>query len=140
LNQIIRFYLYSLLSLSFSCSENSEEEKIDWKGDYDSFENSFETKQELESSGESPVLYLRGNSEPFSGTVEKNSTERLSVDEYNAGILEGKSIRKSVDGSWVEANYREGKLHGKMIFYDKNGDIRSVMNYENGAISPRTID
>jgi len=140
LNQIIRFYFYSLLSLSFSCSENSEEEKIDWKGDYDSFENSFETKQELESSGESPVLYLRGNSEPFSGTVEKNSTERLSVDEYNAGILEGKSIRKSVDGSWVEANYREGKLHGKMIFYDKNGDIRSVMNYENGAISPRTID
>ena len=140
MNQIIRFYFYSLLSLSFSCSENSEEEKIDWKGDYDSFENSFETKQELESSGESPVLYLRGNSEPFSGTVEKNSTERLSVDEYNAGILEGKSIRKSVDGSWVEANYREGKLHGKMIFYDKNGDIRSVMNYENGAISPRTID
>lgn len=140
MNQIIRVYIYCLLSLSFSCSENPQEEKIDWKGDHDSFENSFETKQELESSGESPVLYLRGNSEPFSGTVEKNSTDRLSVDEYNAGVLEGKSIRKSVDGSWVEANYREGKLHGKMTFYDKNGDIRSVMNYENGAISPQAID
>ena len=140
MNKIIWFYIYGILSLSFSCSENTQEGKIDWKGGYDSFENSFETKQELESSGESPVLYLRGNSEPFSGTVEKNSTDRLSVDEYNAGVLEGKSIRKSVDGSWVEANYREGKLHGKMTFYDKNGDIRSVMNYENGAISPQTID
>lgn len=140
MNQIIRIYIYSLLSLSFSCSENPQEEKIDWKGDHDSFENSFETKQELESSGGSPVLYLRGNSEPFSGTVEKNSTDRLSVDEYTAGLLEGKSIRKSLDGSWVEANYREGKLHGKMTFYDKNGDIRSVMNYENGSISPQSID
>ena len=140
MNQIIRIYIYSLLSLSFSCSENPQEEKIDWKGDHDSFENSFETKQELESSGESPVLYLRGNSEPFSGTVEKNSTDRLSVDEYTEGLLEGKSIRKSLDGSWVEANYREGKLHGKMTFYDKNGDIRSVMNYENGSISPQSID
>ena len=140
MNQIIRIYFLSLLSLSFSCSENPQEEEIDWKGDYDSFENSFETKQELESSGKSPLLYLRGNSQPFSGTVEKNSTDRLSVDEYNAGLLEGKSIRKSVDGSWVEANYREGKLHGKMTFYDKNGDIRSVMNYENGAISPQAID
>ena len=54
------------------------------------------------SSGESPVLYLRGNGQPFPGTVEKNSTDRLSVDEYNAGLLDGKSIRKSVDGSWVE--------------------------------------
>ena len=140
MNKIIRFYIYGILSLSLSCSENTQEEEIDWKGGYDSFENYFETKQELESSGESPVLYLRGNSQPFSGTVEKNSTDRLSVDEYNAGVLEGKSIRKSVDGSWVEANYREGKLHGKMTFYDKNGDIRSVMNYKNGAISPQAID
>ena len=48
---------------------------------------------------EKVLFYLRGNSQPFSGTVEKNSTDRLSVDEYNAGLLEGKSIRKSVDGS-----------------------------------------
>jgi antitoxin component YwqK of YwqJK toxin-antitoxin module len=140
LNKIIRFYIYGILILSFSCSENTQEEAIDWEGGYDSFENSFETKQELESSGESRVLYLRGNSQPFSGTVERNSTYRMSLDEYNAGLLEGKSIRQSADGSWVEANYREGKLHGKMTFYDKNGDVRSVMNYENGAISPGAVD
>jgi antitoxin component YwqK of YwqJK toxin-antitoxin module len=140
LNKLIRYYIYGILSLSLSCSENTQEEEIDWKGGYDSFENSFETKQELESSGESPVLYLRGNSQPFSGTVERNSTNIMSFDEYNAGLLEGKSIRKSADGSWVEANYRGGKLHGKMTFFDKNGNVRSVMNYENGAISPRAID
>tara|TARA_B100001287_G_scaffold225199_1_gene194680 strand:+ start:135 stop:557 length:423 start_codon:yes stop_codon:yes gene_type:complete len=140
LNKIIRFYIYGILGLSFSCSENTQEEEIDWKGGYDSFENSFETKQELESSGEIPVLYLRGNSQPFSGTVERNSTNIMSLDEYNAGLLEGKSIRKSADGSWVEANYRGGKLHGKMTFFDKNGNIRSVMNYENGLISPGAID
>jgi antitoxin component YwqK of YwqJK toxin-antitoxin module len=140
LNKIIRFYIYGILSLFFSCSENTQEEEIDWKGRYDSFENSFETKQELESAGEIPVLYLRGNSQPFSGTVERNSTNIMSLDEYNAGLLEGKSIRKSADGSWVEANYRGGKLHGKMTFFDKNGNIRSVMNYENGLISPGAID
>jgi antitoxin component YwqK of YwqJK toxin-antitoxin module len=129
-----------MLSLSFSCSENTQKEEIDWKGGYESFENSFETKQELESAGEIPVLYLRGNSQPFSGTVERNSTNITSLDEYNAGLLEGKSIRKSADGSWVEANYRGGKLHGKMTFFDKNGNIRSVMNYENGAILPGAID
>lgn len=140
MNKIIRFYIYGILGLSFSCSENTHEEEIDWKGGYDSFENSFETKQELESSGEIPVLYLRGNSQPFSGTVERNSTNIMSLDEYNAGLLEGKSIRKSADGSRVEANYRGGKLHGKMTFFDKNGNIRSVMNYENGLISPGAID
>ena len=140
MNKSIRFYIYGILSLLFSCSENTQEEEIDWKGGYDSFENSFETKQELESAGEIPVLYLRGNSEPFSGTVERNSTNITSLDEYNAGLLEGKSIRKSADGSWVEANYRGGKLHGKMTFFDKNGNIRSVMNYENGLISPGAID
>ena len=124
-----------------SCSvDTNEKEEIDWKGGYESFENSFETKQELESSDGSSVLYLKGTNKPFSGTVEINSTQRVSFDEYNIGLLEGKSIRKSVDGSWVEAYYRAGKLHGKMTFYDRDGQIRSIMNYDNGVISPEASD
>ena len=71
MNRIFRFYFYSLLGLSFSCSESPQEDKIDWQGDDDSFENYFETKHELESSGESPVLYLRGNGQPFQEQLKK---------------------------------------------------------------------
>ena len=113
---------------------------MDWKGEYESFENSFETKRELESIDGSPVLYFIGNNQPFSGSVERNSSHRVSVDEYNAGLLEGKSIRKSTDGSWVEAHYKGGKLHGKMIFYDRDGQIRSIMNYDKGEILTEAND
>ena len=126
---------------AFSCSEDTNEnEEIDWKGGYESFENSFITKQEFESSDGNPVLYLKGTNKAFSGTVEINSTRRISFDEYNVGLLEGKSIRKSSDGSWVEAQYRAGKLHGKMTLYDRDGQIRSIMNYDNGVISPEASD
>ena len=121
-----------------SCSESQlEEEDTEWKGDFVTFEDSFEQKQDLGSSDESPILYLKGNDNPFSGSVEKNSTTRLTIDKYEAGLLNGLSIRKSSDGSWVEANYKAGKLHGEMIFYGKNGNVRSVMNYENGKLIPR---
>ena len=113
---------------------------MDWKGGYESFENSFETKRELESIDGSPVLYFIGNNQPFSGSVERNSSQRVSVDQYNAGLLEGKSIRKSTDGSWVEAHYKGGKLHGKMIFYDRDGQIRSIMNYDKGEILTEISD
>ena len=120
-----------------SCSESQlEEEDTEWKGDFVTFENAFEKKQDLGSSDESPVLYLKGRDYPFSGSVEKNSTTRFTIDKYDAGLLNGLSIRKSSDGSWVEANYKAGKLHGEMIFYGKNGDVRSVMNYENGKLIP----
>lgn len=124
-----------------SCSESQlGEEDNSWKGDFSTFEDSFEQKQDLGSSDESPILYLKGEDKPFSGSVEKNSSTRLTIDKYADGLLNGISIRKSSDGSWVEANYKAGKLHGKMTFYDKNGNIRSVMNYENGSLIPTRAD
>ena len=83
------------------------------------------------------LFSTEGKDNPFSGSVEKNSTTRFTIDKYEAGLLNGLSIRKSSDGSWVEANYKAGKLHGEMIFYGKNGNVRSVMNYENGKLIPR---
>ena len=122
--------------LSCSDSQPAKEEEIEWKGDFAAFEESFEQKYDLDSFDESSVLYLKGEKSPFSGSVEKNSTSRLSVDKYEDGLLDGLSIRKSADGSWVEANYKAGKLHGKMTFYDKSGKVRSEMNYENGTLLP----
>ena len=125
----------------FSCSESQlGEEDNEWKGDFSTFKDSFEQKQDLGSSDESPILYLKGEDKPFSGSVEKNSSTRLTIDKYAGGLLNGISIRKSSDGSWVEANYKAGKLHGKMTFYDKNGNIRSVMNYKNGSLIPTRAD
>ena len=127
----------ALCFLWLSCSESQlDEEDNEWKGDFVTFEDSFEQKQDLGSSDESPVLYLKGKDNPFSGSVEMNSTTRMTIDKYEAGLLNGLSIRKSSDGSWVEANYKAGKLHGEMIFYGKNGNVRSVMNYENGKLIP----
>ena len=124
-----------------SCSENpSVDEEIEWKGDFHTFEHEFEQKQDMETTDDSSVLYLKGESSPFSGLVERNSTERLSVDNYEDGLLDGLSVRKSADGSWVEANYKSGKLHGRMTFYDGNGKVRSEMIYENVNLVPQSSD
>ena len=47
------------------------------------------------------------------------------------------ALKKSHDGSWVEANYLEGKLNGEMIFFSKDGTIRSVLFFENGVLKKR---
>lgn len=124
-----------------ACTENPENQKeIEWKGDFDTFENSFQKKEFKESNVSGAILYLKGETQPFSGSVERNSSHRLSRDKYQDGLLEGISIRKSVDGSWVEANYKAGKLHGRMTFYDSNGKIRTVMNFDHGVLKPEIAD
>ena len=104
-----KYLLVSAISfVCFSCSESQlGEEDHEWKGDFSTFEDSFEQKQDLGSSDESPILYLKGRDYPFSGSVEKNSTTRFTIDKYDAGLLNGLSIRKSSDGSW------EGKLQSR---------------------------
>ena len=53
---------------------------------------------------------------------------------YFNGLLNGKSIKKSADGSWVEASYVDGKLEGPMKLYDRSGEIRSILNYSKGKL------
>ncbi|MDA8990938.1 hypothetical protein N9H45_05375 [Opitutales bacterium] len=130
-----------LIVFSTSCSEDIEEpDEIEWKGGFDTFEDSFESKQILDSSDFDETLYRKGDDQPFTGSVERNSSSRLSLDGYEKGKLQGVSIRKSVDGSWVEANYKDGKLHGKMTFYGTSGNIRSVMQYEDGVLVPLKME
>ena len=132
-------YLVLILFLD-SCAENNHESKqeddVEWKGAFETFENTFEKKPSLDSTDHEEILYLKGDGQPFSGSIERNSTSRISLDEYDNGRLEGVSVRKSADGSWVEAKYKDGKLHGKMTFYGTNGEIRSVMYYQNGNLIP----
>jgi antitoxin component YwqK of YwqJK toxin-antitoxin module len=132
--------LVSLVLLWFlsSCAEDKDEkDNIEWKGGFESFEDSFESKQTLDSTNSDQTLFMKGEDRPFTGSVERNSSTRFSMDDYKKGKLDGVSIRKSLDGSWVEANYKNGKLHGEMTFYGTNGNIRSVMRYENGILVPQ---
>ena len=62
----------------------------------------FKKKEFKESNVSGAILYLKGETQPFSGSVERNSSHRLSRDKYQDGLLEGISIRKSVDGSWLK--------------------------------------
>mgnify|MGYP000607100491 CR=1 FL=1 len=94
------------------------------------FQNKFTTR---EDGNETLVLY-RETDLPFEGQVERNGTNSNTVQSFKNGKLNGLSIKKSKDGSWVEANYKDGKLHGEMIFYGRNGKKRSVLTYENGQL------
>ena len=121
----------------FSCGEEIND--LDnsgnsvWSGNETQFINDFT----FENSGdqkEIPRLLETSNGYPFSGVLEMNETSHVSEKEYQDGILDGKSIKRSLDGSWVEANYQKGKLHGSMTFFDAKGKIRSIMFYENGKL------
>ena len=51
-----------------ACTENPENQKeIEWKGDFDTFENSFQKKEFKESNVSGAILYLKGETQPFSG-------------------------------------------------------------------------
>jgi len=137
-----RYFLWSFSSLLFfSCGEEIND--LDnsgnslWSGNETQFINDF-TFGNSGDQKEIPRLLKTSNGYPFSGVLEMNETSHLSEKEYQDGILDGKSIKRSLDGSWVEANYRKGKLHGSMTFFDAKGKIRSIMYYENGKlVTPR---
>jgi antitoxin component YwqK of YwqJK toxin-antitoxin module len=72
---------------------------------------------------------------PFDGEIERNSSKHLTIQNFEDGKLNGKSIKKSKDGSWVEANYVNGKLDGELILFSSDGKKRSVLKYKNGILT-----
>jgi len=126
-------FVIAILSI-FSCGLDEEKKPAtmpsEWSGREDEFQNKFTTR---EDGNETLVLY-RETDLPFEGEVERNGTKSNTVQSFKNGKLNGLSIKKSKDGSWVEANYKDGKLHGEMIFYGRNGKKRSVLTYENGQL------
>ncbi len=120
--------------LLFACGvedpQNEHEAFDHWEGNQSGFEEGFVFRKD----GNQSVLRVKGAAVPFSGTVERNSTSGITTQQFSGGKLEGKSIKKSPDGSWVEAHYRNGKLHGKMTFHSPDGRVRSVLRYEDGRL------
>lgn len=114
-----------------SCGqEESEEVPSEWEGQEAEFIKDFTTQKE----GNDTLILHRNSTEPFEGKVERNGTTHSTVQNFERGRLNGKSVKKSMDGSWVEANYKDGKLDGELIFYSKNGKKRSVLKYSEGIL------
>jgi antitoxin component YwqK of YwqJK toxin-antitoxin module len=123
--------------LLFCCGEESveklEEIPKDWKGEEENFKKNFIIKSE----GNSSIVVSSETYLPLEGKVERNSSVSSTSQNFSGGKLNGVSIKKSKDGSWVKAHYRDGILHGKMIFYSKSGKVRTILNYESGVLTSR---
>ena len=132
-----RFLLLFGVLLLFSCGEESveklEEIPKDWKGEEEDFKKNFTTKSE----GNSSIVISSETNLPLEGKVERNSSVSSTSQNFSGGKLNGVSVKKSKDGSWVKAHYRDGILHGEMIFYSNKGKVRTILNYDSGALTRR---
>lgn len=127
----LRIGLIAWIIFWVSCGqEESEEVPAKWGGQEDDFMKDFTTQKE----GNDTLILHRESTEPFNGKVERNGTTHITIQNFEKGRLNGKSVKKSMDGSWVEANYKDGKLDGELIFYSKNGKKRSVLKYSEGVL------
>ena len=128
--------LLSLLlsSCGFDDGSHGKDEFPDfWEGNESDFERGFFFRKSDENGS---VLHFESSDAPYSGVIERNSSGILTRQTFSDGKLTGKSSKRSKDGSWVEADYLDGKPHGEMIFYSADGTVRSVINFENGRALP----
>lgn len=132
-----RFLLLFGVLLLFSCGEESVEKlkeiPKDWKGEEEDFKKNFTTKSE----GNSSIVVSSETNLPLEGKVERNSSVSSTSQNFSGGKLNGVSVKKSKDGSWVKAHYRDGILHGEMIFYSNKGKVRTILNYDSGVLTRR---
>lgn len=123
-----------ILTLFTSCGSDdlpkSERIPVLWEGNQTDFDRGFSFRSE----GNESVLHYDNSGLPYSGAIERNSSEVSTRQAFTSGKLNGLSSKRSADGSRVDANYRGGLLHGEMTFYSADGTIRSVMNFEEGRL------
>jgi antitoxin component YwqK of YwqJK toxin-antitoxin module len=111
--QIIRALSLILIVFMLSCAEEEGEESPSrWIGEEDQFNQDFAIQKE----GNTSFILHNKSAMPFDGEIERNSSKHLTIQNFEDGKLNGKSIKKSKDGSWVEANYVNGKLDGELSY------------------------
>ena len=124
----------SLFFLNFSCDSEVVQPLRTapelWEGNESSLIKGFMSHSEANDS----VLVFKESGLPYSGAIERNSSVVSTRQSFVGGPLTGTSTKRSKDGSWVDASYKDGRLHGKMIFYSPSGKIRSVMYFEEGEL------
>ena len=128
---IVLLHYFFLLN----CSEDQTDAQSGsgWKGSTNEFNRQFQKNIESDST---TILFDSKTKEKFEGLLETNDSNFMSKQTYESGKLNGESSLTSMNGSRVDANFKNGKLHGKMILRDSEGKIRSVITYDEGNISP----
>jgi antitoxin component YwqK of YwqJK toxin-antitoxin module len=128
---ISRIVLIAWFIFLVSCGKDeSEIIPTKWEGQEVDFQKDFTTQKD----GNETLILHQKSKEPLEGKIERNGTAYSTVQNFEEGKLNGKSVKKSKDGSWVEANYKNGKLNGDLIFFSKEGKKRSVLKYRNGVL------
>ena len=126
-----------LLSSFAGCGFENENAEVKWSGNSQQFDKEFSFSQNLEAEN---ILTRKVDGHPFSGSLFLSSGGTRSEQTYSMGKLTGTSIKKNNDGSYVEANFHNGELHGEMKFYDSSKNLRSTIVYENGKLIPASKD
>jgi len=135
--KILSVVLAFICLCTFSCElDHSSSSTSKWKGTESAFTEDFDL---LDSSELGSILVSRRSQKTFSGHIERNESGLITEQSYLDGMLNGRSVKKSPDGSWVEVHYVKGRLHGPMTLYSSSGKVRSVMNYSNGQLVPLRI-
>tara|TARA_B100002019_G_scaffold48713_1_gene41297 strand:+ start:840 stop:1244 length:405 start_codon:yes stop_codon:yes gene_type:complete len=127
----MRKLIFFCFLIQMGCEYELREDISDWNGTNEEFLLSFDQRNSEELNGTSLLVDKRSGT-PFTGEVSRKEDNRETQQTFKSGLLNGKSVKKSSDGSWVEANYQNGRLHGNMIFFNSNGKVRSIMTYEEG--------
>ena len=117
--------------LIFSCGlEDNENSRNEWIGKETEFKQKFIPIKE----GSETLILNKSDSKPFDGKIERTNSHLTTTQNFEKGKLNGLSIRRSKDGSWVEANYVDGKLDGNLTFFSNKGVKRMVLKYKNGSL------
>ena len=121
------------------CDVNEPTISHAWYGSEEEFIQSFR-EIDTEESNQSILLTDKSSGEPYTGEIVRTSEGRLTNQSFSNGLLHGKSVKKSDDGSWVEANYENGKLDGSIKFYNADGTLRSEIEYQNGKLGKSAVN
>ena len=93
-----------------------------------------ELEKRLDASGTTHIMYVVGESEPFTGMGvwynKDGSKNRESV--YENGKLHGTEIRYTKDGRRLEIPYVDGKKHGMQTWYYETGNKKEETPYVEG--------
>jgi len=97
------------------------------------------------------IVRIDEESKPFTGTyiVLNKRKQKMLEHHYVNGLLEGRVIEShikdydTVPFVEIDAFYKNGKLHGKYLKYDKSGDevyVNIEANYKNGILHGHYIE
>ena len=131
--------LGQFLFLLFGCDVNEPTIGNEWSGSEEEFMQNF-SEIDSEESNQSILLTDNFSGKPYTGEIVRTGEGRVTNQNFSNGLLHGKSVKKSDDGSWVEANYKDGKLDGSIKFYQADGTLRSEIKYQNGQLGNSAVN